>query len=182
MRRSAIVFLLFLAACSAQSPSTSEDSVAPPSRAATIAPSVKELTVGPKSAALAYMVAVHSPLLTTEQRDAISQDFHGAPLNSEPSMHNVTADRVSCTASGDGVGEEARCSIDYGADVKDIAGEDATFLLAALATAGAEPKSGAQNLERSIMELVCTVDDKVAQGTSSTGDEVNGFACSFTVE
>lgn len=139
------------------------------------------ISVGPKAAALAYMVAEQSPLLAESARTAISQDFHGAPVSGDFAVHTVTADRVSCRTRTDGAGEGAQCSIDYGADAsRSLAGEDAKFLYDALGAAGVEAEGGMSHLERTITQLSCTVDDKLAQTTSSTGDVINGFSCEFT--
>ncbi len=184
MRTAAAAILVLLAACAAQSPSADEKPAATPAAAdeSSDTPTMREMEVGPKAAALAYMVAQHSPLLTEAQRGAISQNFNGAPINGEPLVHTVTADRVSCRARTESVGEGAACSIDFGAETKDLAGEDAQFLFDALGSAGVEAESGMSHLERTITRLSCTVDDAVAQGTSSSGDEINGFACRFTVD
>lgn len=186
MRLSVITAALLLAACSAQTPAQKADAAGAGEAAAQEAtaaaePSVRVMEVGPKAASLAYEVSQHSPLLTDAQRAAISQDFNGAPLSTEPQVHTVTADSVSCRARTESVGEGAVCAIDYGEAQRDLSGQDAQSLFDALASAGVEPESDMSHLIRAITDLACTIDDGVAQGTSSTGSEINGFACRFSV-
>lgn len=181
MRMIAAAALLLLVSCSEKQPSSadgSEQAQAVSSEFST----VLEFDVGPKAAALAYAVAQHSPLLSDAQRTAIAQNFHGAPIDGEFAVHSVTADRVSCRTRTQSVGEGIVCAISYSAtQTTDLSGEDATFLYDALGAAGVEPEGGMSHLERTVTKLACTVDDKIAQTKSSTGDEINGFACTFSV-
>jgi hypothetical protein len=179
---------LLLAACSAETPfsRTAPDEAAPAEVDSTAASPPRIVEVGAKAAALAYVVAAYSPLLTEAQRTAISQNFNGAPLSSEPQVHTVTAESLSCLARKEIVGEGTHCSIDYGAESRDLAGEEAKHLFDALGSAGVESAdvesvSSVSRIERAIANLICTVDDTVAQGVSSTGDEINGFSCRFRV-
>lgn len=185
MRPIAAATLVLLAACSAKQPSTEAKSAE--AQALDLeGGSQLEFDVGPKAAALAYEVSQHSPLLTEAQRTAISQNFNGAPLSAEPQVHTVTAESLSCLARTENVGEGTLCSIDYGAESKGLAGEEAKYLFDALGSAGVESAgvesaSSVSRVERAITKLSCTVDDAIAQGTSSSGSEINGFACRFTV-
>lgn len=139
--------------------------------------------LGPEAAELAYIVSQFSPLLDEPQKRAISQDFHGAPLATEPAVHFVTAERVSCRARTESVGAGVVCAIDYGqGQVVEIGEEDAQALYDALGALGVEAESGMSHLERTITALNCTVDDGAAQTLSSTGSHIEGFACQFRVE
>lgn len=181
MRMFVAAMMTLLAACSAKPPAASEKPAeAPPANTADAA-APGAMSVGPKAAALAYMVAQHSPLLSEAQRTAISQDFNGAPLSGEARVHTVTAESVSCRSRTESVGEGTACSIAYGAETKQLSGDDAKFLFDALGSAGVEGESSMSHIERRITKLACTVDDNVAQGTSSTGGEINGFSCRFTL-
>lgn len=195
MRSSVIAAAFVLAACSAETPApktdatgaSPADAAAPEGTSAADTASLRVMDVGPKAAALAYAVSQHSPLLTDAQRMAISQDFNGAPLGTEPQVHTVTAESLSCLARTENVGEGTLCSIDYGAESKGLAGEEAKYLFDALGSAGVESAgvqsvSSVSRVERAITKLSCTVDDAIAQGTSSSGSEINGFACRFTVK
>lgn len=140
-------------------------------------------TVEARAARLAYIVAQMSPRLSDAQKTAISQDFHGAPLSGEPTIHVVAAERVSCRARTESVGDGVACSVVYSAtETVEIGGAEAQDLYDALGAAGVEDESGMSHRERTISALSCTVDDALAQSIPSAGDEIAGFACRFAVD
>jgi hypothetical protein len=143
----------------------------------------REISVQAPSASLAYAVASHSPLLSAAQRRAISQDFHGAPLSRAPRVHSVVAESISCREPQRSVGGQTRCTINYtSARTVQLTGANARSLFRELGIVGAETEGGMMHLERTITKLTCTVDDKIAQETPSSGNAVAGFSCDFSVE
>lgn len=144
----------------------------------------REMSVAAPAAALAYQVSQHSPLLSASRRTAISQDFNGVPLARAPRVHAVAAERVACRARQPSLGEATECTITYAKGKRDVAltGADARSLFDAMGAAGVETEAGMGHLERTITALRCSVDDKVAQDTPSSGDLVAGFSCRFAAE
>lgn len=145
--------------------------------------SARQVSARETAASLAYIVAQHSPLLSAAQRREFSQDFNGAPLAGAPRVHNVAAARVWCRARQPSLGDETRCTVTYGANQSaDIGGAEAKSLFDALGAVGVEGEAGMGHVERAITALACTVDDRTAQQTPSTGNMVAGFACRFVVD
>lgn len=138
-------------------------------------------SVGPASAKLAYLVSQKSPLLTDAAKGAISKGFNGAPMSGGFAVHTVTAQSVSCRAQTPSVGTDTTCSISF-SDMQTVEfrGAEAKELYDALGKAGVEEEQAMSHVERTLSALSCTVDDKIAQETPTTGDDVAGFACRFT--
>jgi hypothetical protein len=126
---------------------------------------------------LAYLLSGYSPLLSKAERVAIEQDFQGAPLSAAPAVHTIVADRVSCRPRA--ASDECFITFPKAQDVA-FGGPEATALYGALGKAGVT--AAGPDLWRTIKAVSCTVDDKIAQSTPSTGDDVAGFACRFTLE
>ena len=152
-------------------------------------PATKYLNIDAKlhSAAIAYPVSQKSPLLSSAERSAISQDFNGVPLSGKAATHRVVAARIACRASADAKpeGHGANCSIQFGSkdNPVNVDGDDGRNLYLALGRAGVPNEADiGHHIIRTIEDLVCVVDDKVAQGTPSTGDKVPGFTCTFKTE
>lgn len=130
---------------------------------------------------LAYIVSQHSPALTRAEKTVLSQDFNGAPLDGERKLHTVTARAISCRGRSAPAGHAPpRCAITFG-EVRRVrfGGEDGARLFDALGKAGAGEAAAGRRIIRRLRDLNCTVDDKQAQGTPSSGDDVAGFACTF---
>lgn len=141
----------------------------------------KEMSAGVKSAPIAYWVSSRSPLLSAQQKSAISKDFNGAPLSAAPATHVVTAISVVCRVPQALTDTASRCWIAY-ADAKAATLNDskALALYNALGAAGVADEPGMGFVERIATALSCTVDDRIAQETPSSGEDIAGFACQFT--
>jgi hypothetical protein len=140
-----------------------------------------------KAAKLAYVVAQNSPILGKAAKRAISQNYHGAPIAGKPRVHRVLAKDVYCRGLNQATPDpNPSCEITYAARTGEkkivLRGEEAAMLDAGLAAVGVEPDAAMGHAVRQLMDLRCTVDDDTAQGTSSSGDEINGFACTFQAE
>lgn len=130
------------------------------------------------NAALGYHVAEHSPLIHNGEKTAISQDFHGVPLNGRARKHRVGAKSVSCRAA-DSNGLTPNCSIVYAAGASaDISGDDAKALWDALETLGADAKPDAGGVMMTLTAIRCTIDDAKAH-QAAKGDDIPGFSCRF---
>lgn len=178
----AVSLAFVLAACSPSTPAKTE---APPVPAAAENKAAEAMpagakSVGPTAAKLAYLVSQKSPLLTDAAKDAISKGFNGAPISSGFAVHTVTAQSVSCRAQTPSVGKDTTCSISFSdTQTVEFRGDEAKELYDALGKAGVEEEQSMSHLERTLSALSCTVDDKVAQETPSTGEDIAGFGCKF---
>ena len=128
---------------------------------------------GPSALALAGVVALYSPLLTSDEREAVSAFFVGQSGVRYAKKISVTADKIVCRVSN--VDIIARtCELTFKGIRQTITGRRASEIFATEAMAGVPPDGAAGSVSESLSKLNCSLDP--AEIKQKAG---GGATCSF---
>lgn len=135
---------------------------------------------GSAAAHLVASLAPFSPDLDADGRTAISQDINGAPLTLRPVVHTLGARIIYCRKQVINGGLPATCKIDFGKRrTRQATGKDGEALYNALEAFGSGDDAEKGYVVRAVRKLRCTVNDRIAQNTPATGDDIAGIRCQF---
>jgi hypothetical protein len=128
--------------------------------------------MGSSALALASLVAVVSPLLTGQEKQAMVQLFGGRldftfPVN--PKII-VKADSIVCRASNVDITSRS-CKLTFGSVSADLTGREAHELYATIAEADVPFEGAAGSVFESLSRLECTIDpNEIAQRAGEGAD------------
>ena len=128
---------------------------------------------GPAALALAGVVALYSPLLTADEREAVSAFFVGQSGVRYAKKISVTADKIVCRVSNVDITARS-CELTFKGSKQTITGRRASEIFAAEAMAGIPPDGAAGSVFESLSKLNCTLDP--AEIRQKAG---GGASCSF---
>ncbi|QHO78583.1 hypothetical protein ACH79_04185 [Bradyrhizobium sp. CCBAU 051011] len=128
---------------------------------------------GQAALALAGVVALYSPLLTSDEREAVSALFVGQSGVRYARKISVTADKIVCRVSN--VDITARtCELTFKGAKQTITGRRASEVFATEAMAGVPPDGTAGSVSESLSKLNCTLDPAEIRKKAGGGAD-----CSF---
>ena len=128
---------------------------------------------GPAALALAGVVALYSPLLTADEREAVSAFFVGQSGVRYAKKISVTADKIICKVSNVDITARS-CELTFKGAKQTITGRRASEIFATEAMAGVPPDGGAGSVSESLSKLNCVLDP--AEIKQKAG---GGASCSF---
>jgi hypothetical protein len=142
--------------------------------AGTSAASAASATASGQSAlALAGVVALYSPLLTSDEREAVSALFVGQIGGRYARKISVTADKIVCRVSNVDITARS-CELTFRGAKQTITGRRANEIFATEAMAGIAPEGAAGSVSESLSKLTCTL------GPTEIRKKAGGGAdCSF---
>ena len=114
---------------------------------------------GPAALALAGVVALYSPLLTADEREAVSAFFVGQTGVRYAKKITVTADKIVCRVSNVDITARS-CELTFKGDKQTITGRRASEIFATEAMAGVPADGAAGSVSESLSKLNCTLDPK----------------------
>jgi hypothetical protein len=112
---------------------------------------------GPSALALAGVVALYSPLLSSDEREAVSAFFVGQSGVRYAKKISVTADKIVCRVSNVDITARS-CELTFRGAKQTITGRRASEIFATEAMAGITPDGAAGSLTESLSKLSCTID------------------------
>ena len=112
---------------------------------------------GPAALALAGVVALYSPLLTADEREAVSAFFVGQSGVRYAKKISVTADKIVCKVSNVDITARS-CELTFKGAKQTITGRRASEIFATEAMAGVPPDGAAGSMSESLSKLNCTLD------------------------
>ncbi len=112
---------------------------------------------GQAALALAGIVALYSPLLTSDEREAVSAFFVGQSGVRYARKIAVTADRIFCRVSNVDITARS-CELTFRGARQTITGRRANEIFATEALAGVPPDGAAGSVSESLSKLTCTID------------------------
>jgi hypothetical protein len=121
------------------------------------APAAPATANGPAALALAGVVALYSPLLTADEREAVSAFFVGQTGVRYAKKISVTADRIVCKVSNVDITARS-CELTFKGAKQTITGRRASEIFATEAMAGVPSDGAAGSMSESISKLNCTLD------------------------
>ncbi len=124
------------------------------SSSATAAPAS---TNGSAALALAGVVALYSPLLTADEREAVSAFFVGQGGVRYAKKISVTADRIVCKVSNVDITARS-CELTFRGAKQTVTGRRASEIFATEAMAGVPADGAAGSIVESLSKLNCTLD------------------------
>lgn len=135
-----------------------------------------DTATGQRALALAALVAVNSPLLNGQDKQAMSRLFEGYSDFPFPAGRKITvqADAVLCRASNVDIASRS-CTLTFGARTTTLKGRRAHELFATIAEVGVPEDGAAGSVFEGLSRLDCTVDP--AEIKQKTGSGAN---CTFT--
>lgn len=140
----------------------------------TSAASAASATAGGQAAlALAGVVALYSPLLTSDEREAVSALFVGQTGGRYVKKISVTADRIVCRISNVDITARS-CELTFKGAKQTITGRRANEIFATEAMAGIAPDGAAGSVSESLSKLTCTLDPAEIRKKAGGGAD-----CSF---
>jgi len=128
---------------------------------------------GPAALALAGVVALYSPLLTADEREAVSAFFVGQSGVRYAKKISVTADKIVCRVSNVDITARS-CELTFKGSKQTVTGRRASEIFATEAMAGVPPDGAAGSVFESLSKLNCTLDP--AEIRKKAGE---GASCSF---
>jgi len=128
---------------------------------------------GPAALALAGVVALYSPLLTADEREAVSAFFVGQSGVRYAKKISVTADKIVCRVSNVDITARS-CELTFKGAKQTITGRRASEIFATEAMAGIPADGAAGSVFESLSKLSCTLDP--AEIKQKAG---GGASCSF---
>ena len=128
---------------------------------------------GPAALALAGVVALYSPLLTADEREAVSAFFVGQSGVRYAKKISVTADKIVCKVSNVDITSRS-CELTFKGAKQTINGRRASEVFATEAMAGVPSDGAAGSVTESLSKLNCTLDP--AEIKQKAG---GGVSCSF---
>jgi hypothetical protein len=136
--------------------------------------SAASATAGGQAAlALAGVVALYSPLLTSDEREAVSALFVGQSGGRYARKISVSADKIVCRVSNVDITARS-CELTFKGAKQIITGRRASEIFATEAMAGVPPEGAAGSVFESLSTLNCTLDP--AEIKQKTG---GGATCTF---
>ena len=123
--------------------------------------------------ALAGVVALYSPLLTADEREAVSAFFVGQDRRALRQEDSVTADKIVCKVSNVDVTARS-CELTFKGAKQTITGRRASEIFATEAMAGVPPDGAAGSVSESLSKLTCTLDPTEIRKKAG-----GGVDCSF---
>jgi len=127
----------------------------------------------PVALALAGVVALYSPLLTADEREAVSAFFVGQSGVRYTKKISVTADKIVCRVSNVDITARS-CELTFKGAKQTINGRRASEVFATEAMAGVPSDGAAGSVTESLSKLNCTLDP--AEIKQKAG---GGVSCSF---
>ena len=112
---------------------------------------------GPAALALAGVVALYSPLLTADEREAVSAFFVGQTGVRYAKKISVTADKIVCKVSNVDITARS-CELTFKGAKQTINGRRASEVFATEAMAGVAADGAAGSMSESVAKLNCTLD------------------------
>jgi hypothetical protein len=112
---------------------------------------------GPAALALAGVVALYSPLLTADEREAVSAFFVGQSGVRYAKKISVTADKIVCRVSNVDITARS-CELTFKGAKQTISGRRASEIFATEAMAGIPADGAAGSVFESLSKLNCTLD------------------------
>jgi hypothetical protein len=112
---------------------------------------------GPAALALAGVVALYSPLLTADEREAVSALFVGQSGMRYAKTISVTADKIVCCVSNVDITARS-CELTFKGTKQTINGRRASEIFATEAMAGVPSDGAAGSITESLSKLTCTLD------------------------
>ena len=112
---------------------------------------------GQTALALAGVVALYSPLLTSDEREAVSALFVGQIGGRYTKKISVTADKIVCHVSNVDITARS-CELTFRGAKQTITGRRANEIFATEAMAGIAPGGAAGSVSESLSKLTCTLD------------------------
>src|SRR5262245_44064882 len=112
---------------------------------------------GQAALALAGVVALYSPLLTSDEREAVSALFVGQSGVRYAKKISVTADKIVCRVSNVDITARS-CELTFKGAKQTITGRRASEIFATEAMAGVPPDGAAGSIFESLSKLSCTLD------------------------
>jgi hypothetical protein len=112
---------------------------------------------GPTALALAGVVALYSPLLTADEREAVSAFFVGQSGVRYAKKISVTADKIVCKVSNVDITARS-CELIFKGAKQTITGRRASEIFATEAMAGVPADGAAGSVSESLPKLNCTLD------------------------
>jgi hypothetical protein len=128
---------------------------------------------GQSALALAGVVALYSPLLTSDEREAVSALFVGQTGGRYVKRISVTADKIVCRISNVDITARS-CELTFKGAKQTITGRRANEIFATEAMAGIAPDGAAGSVFESLSKLTCTLDPAEIRKKAGGGAE-----CSF---
>jgi hypothetical protein len=128
---------------------------------------------GQAALALAGVVALYSPLLTSDEREAVSALFVGQIGGRSARKISVTADKIVCRVSNVDITARS-CELTFRGAKQAITGRRANEIFATEAIAGVPPDGAAGSVSESLSKLNCTIDPAEIRKKAGGGAE-----CSF---
>jgi hypothetical protein len=115
-------------------------------------------TNGSSALALASLVAVHSPLLSTGDMLLIRRLFNGHfhRLRGDTKTISVTADAIVCSVGNVDITAHS-CKLTFGTKTVNLIGDAAYELYATMALAGVPSEGAAGTMSESLAHLVCSI-------------------------
>ncbi len=128
---------------------------------------------GPAALALAGVVALYSPLLTADEREAVSAFFVGQTGVRYAKKIWVTADKIVCKVSNVDITARS-CELTFKGAKQTITGRRASEIFATEAMAGIPADGAAGSVSESLSKLNCTLDPADIKQMAG-----GGATCSF---
>jgi hypothetical protein len=128
---------------------------------------------GPTALALAGVVALYSPLLTADEREAVSAFFVGQTGVRYTKKILVTADKIVCRVSNVDITARS-CELTFKGAKQTISGRRASEIFATEAMAGIPADGAAGSVSESLSKLTCTLDPTEIRKKAG-----GGVDCSF---
>ena len=123
---------------------------------------------GPAALALAGVVALYSPLLTADEREAASAFFVGQSGVRYAKKISVTADKIVCRVSNVDITARS-CELTFRGAKQTITGRRASEIFATEAMAGIPADGAAGSVFESLSKLSCTLDPKAIKQKDGSG-------------
>jgi hypothetical protein len=114
-------------------------------------------TTGPSALALAGVVALYSPLLNADEREAVSAFFVGQSGVRYAKKISVTADKIVCKVSNVDITARS-CELTFRGAKQTVTGRRASEIFATGALAGVAADGAAGSVSESLSMLNCTLD------------------------
>ncbi|WOH67234.1 hypothetical protein [Bradyrhizobium sp. BWA-3-5] len=128
---------------------------------------------GQTALALAGVVALYSPLLTSDEREAVSALFVGQSGGRYAKKITVTADRIVCRISNVDITARS-CELTFKGAKQTISGRRASEIFATGTMAGVPPDGAAGSVSENLAKLTCTLDPAEIRKKAGGGAD-----CSF---
>jgi hypothetical protein len=128
---------------------------------------------GPAALALAGVVALYSPLLTADEREAVSAFFVGQSGVRYAKKILVTADKIVCRVSNVDITARS-CELTFKGAKQTISGRRASEIFATEAMAGIPADGAAGSVSEGLSKLNCTLDPTEIRKKAGGGAD-----CSF---